>query len=108
MRTTPSSLAVDDSYWWPRSAQCAEPWRSWDCAKSSASEVIMHDLAEFEVHACFVCGRPVDFDVPDAVQARRVIGTVAMNGDRQNVKGPGVAFHRACFTEARGLWVEVT
>jgi hypothetical protein len=43
-----------------------------------------------------------------AVKARRVIGTVAMNGDKQDVKGPGVAFHRACFAEERGLWVEIT
>jgi hypothetical protein len=70
--------------------------------------MIMHDLPEFEVHACFVCGRPVDFDVPGAVKARRVIGTVAMNGDRRDVEGPGVLFHRACFTEERGLWLEIT
>ena len=68
----------------------------------------MHDLAGLEVHPCFVCGRPVDFDVPGAVKARRVIGTVGMNGDRHDVKVPGVVFHRACFAEERGLWVEIT
>ena len=68
----------------------------------------MHDPAGLEVHACFVCGQPVDMDVLDAVKARRVIGTVAMNGDKQDVKGPGVVFHRACFAEERGLWVEIT
>jgi hypothetical protein len=56
----------------------------------------------------FVCGRSVDFDVPGAVKARRVIGTVAMNGDRRDVKGSEVAFHRACFIEERALWLEIT
>ena len=40
MRPTPSSHAVDDSSWWPRSARYEEPSRSWDSAKSSTSEVI--------------------------------------------------------------------
>ena len=47
----------------------------------------MHDLAEFEVHAWFVCGRPVDFDVPGAVQARRAIGTVAIAATRLSGRG---------------------
>jgi hypothetical protein len=70
--------------------------------------MIMHDLADVEVHACFVCGHPVNLDVSGAVKARRVIGTVSMNGDRRDIEGPGVAFHRACFAEERGRWLEIT
>jgi hypothetical protein len=31
-----------------------------------------------------------------------------MNGDKRDVEGPGVVFHRACFAEERGPWVEIT
>lgn len=66
----------------------------------------MHDLRENDLRVCYVCGRPVESDPLGAVTAQRVIYAVAMNGDRRDVRGPQVVFHRDCFAEHRSNWVE--
>jgi len=70
----------------------------------------MSDLGDGdgEYYACFVCKKPVDFDAPETVKARRIIHTEPLSGDTEEVEGVGLVFHRDCYMENPGVWRRVT